>query len=237
MQNLLLNNMTLADEFLRTAYGLCKTDPLLLNEMGVVLYHQEKLAQSVQLFTQALTVAEEIESSPEAWVSTRSNLGHALRRLQRFPEALEQFEEALRLGGKDPQLFCAKGLCLLECGEPFEAVNALHEALAMSPQDAVATDLLSRALEETIEKGLDGVVVGAEGDEIEAVDEEWEREIGERVRDGRRRRERGKERERSTVTGLPAMGERMTRGRGRGSLASSLRMEDSLMELSSDDIQ
>jgi len=29
MQNHMLNNMTLADEFLKTAYGLCKTDPLL----------------------------------------------------------------------------------------------------------------------------------------------------------------------------------------------------------------
>ena len=37
---------------------------------------------------------------------------------------------------------------LLEIGMPWEAVCALHEALAVSPQDPIATDLLGRALEE-----------------------------------------------------------------------------------------
>ena len=34
MQNHALNNMTLADEFLKTAHGLCATDPLLLERDG-----------------------------------------------------------------------------------------------------------------------------------------------------------------------------------------------------------
>ncbi|KAI9779806.1 MAG: anaphase promoting complex subunit cdc16, partial [Candelina submexicana] len=166
MQNLQLNNMTLADEYLKTAYNLCNTDPLLLNELGVVFYHQDHLPQSIEIFTRALAIAHEIDSEPRAWVATRANLGHAYRRLRKYPEALLEFEEVLRQGGKDAGIFCAKGLVLLEMGRSWEAVVALHEALSVSPQDPVASDLLGKALEENANNGM--VVVGEEfaGDEF-----------------------------------------------------------------------
>lgn len=167
MQNHMLNNMTLADEFLKTAYGLCKTDPLLLNEMGVVFYHQDRLQEAVRMFKDALKIADEIDSDPSAWISTRSNLGHAYRRLQQWDLAFEEFDEALRLGGKDPTVFCAKGLVLMEQRRPFDAVLIFHEALAISPQDAIATELLNKALEETAGGGATGAEEFEEDDEFE----------------------------------------------------------------------
>ncbi|RYP18562.1 hypothetical protein DL765_003847 [Monosporascus sp. GIB2] len=149
MQNHALNNMTLADEFLRTAYGLCKTDPLLLNEMGVVYYHQDRPTEAATLFQKALEVAEDIDSEPEAWLSARTNLAHAYRRSKKYHEALEQFDEVLRQGGKDAAVFSAKGLIYMELGRPEDAVEVLHQALAINPQDPIATELLNKALEET----------------------------------------------------------------------------------------
>jgi anaphase-promoting complex subunit 6 len=174
MQNLLLNNMTLADEFLKTAYGLCKSDPLLLNEMGVVFYHQDHLEDAVVMFDNALQIAVDIESDDAAWIPTRSNLGHAYRRLGRWEDALDQFDEVLRLGGRDPQVFCAKALVLMELKRPVEAIAVLHETLAISPQDAIATELLNKALEETTETGLEL------GEEAEL---EFERELELRKRE------------------------------------------------------
>jgi len=173
MQNHMLNNMTLADEFLKTAYGLCKTDPLLLNEMGVVFYHQEKLEDSVTAFREALRIAEEIDSDPQAWIPTRSNLGHSYRRLQQWDAALDEFDMVLRQGGKDTAIFCAKGLVLLEQKRPFEAVQVFHEALAISPQDAIATELLNKALDETASMG----VVGKNIYDILDDDDDVEREL------------------------------------------------------------
>ncbi|KAI2608985.1 TPR-like protein [Hypoxylon fragiforme] len=150
MQNHALNNMTLADEFLKTAYGLCKTDPLLLNEMGIVYYHQDRPQDAITLFLKALEVAEEIDSEPSAWLSARTNLAHAYRRARRYDDALEQFDEVLRQGGKDPAIFSAKGLIYMEQGGKFElAVEVLHQALAIHPQDPIATELLNKALDET----------------------------------------------------------------------------------------
>jgi anaphase-promoting complex subunit 6 len=173
MQNHMLNNMTLADEFLKTAYGLCKTDPLLLNEMGVVFYHQERLEDAVTMFTKALEIADEINSDSQAWIPTRANLGHAFRRLQQWDLALIEFDEVLRLGGKDPSVFCAKGLVLMEQRRPYDALHVLHEALAISPQDAIATELLNKALDETTGGGANGA------EEFEE-DEDFEKELAAR---------------------------------------------------------
>ncbi|PHH83789.1 hypothetical protein CDD82_2661 [Ophiocordyceps australis] len=148
MQNHALNNMTLAEEFLKTAFGLCRNDPLLLNEMGVVMYHQNKAKEATQYFLAAIKVAADLDSEPTAWLSARANLGHAFRRLGHFKQALVEFNEVLRLGGKDAAIFTAKGLVHMELKQPEEAVAVLHEALAINAQDAVATELLSKALDE-----------------------------------------------------------------------------------------
>lgn len=223
MQNLLLNNMTLADEFLKTAYGLCKTDPLLLNEMGVVFYHQDHLEDAVIMFSNALEIAADIDSDDAAWISTRANLGHAYRRLGRWNDALTEFDEVLRQGGRDPQVFCAKALVLMEIRKPAEAIAVLHEALAISPQDAIATELLNKALEETAESGLDVE---------EEAELEFEKELALRKREaaiawaGRRADGKGKGRSSMGLT-YQKYGSRFSTG--------GMTEDGSLMELSSDE--
>ncbi len=192
MQNLQLNNMTLAHEYLNAAHALCSTDPLLLNELGVVFYHLDHLAEAIDIFHRALTIAADIDSDPGAWIATRANLGHAYRRQRQWEAALHEFEEVLRQGGRDAGIFCAKGLVLLEMGRSWEAVCALHEALAVGPQDPVATDLLGRALEENA--SLQGWGNGMEAEDAE--EREFENFIG-----GRREVERRKGKGRSGAKG------------------------------------
>ncbi|KAL2821857.1 hypothetical protein BDW59DRAFT_164036 [Aspergillus cavernicola] len=120
MQHLALNNMSLAQEYLCAAYAMSTGaaagtvpsmpsmpsselsplggDPLVLNELGVVLYHQNHLEGAIDLFRQSLVLATSLRCEPGAWVATRSNLGHALRRLSRYHEALDEFDECLRIG-------------------------------------------------------------------------------------------------------------------------------------------
>ncbi|KAI1341979.1 TPR-like protein [Xylariaceae sp. FL0016] len=166
MQNHALNNMTLADEFLKTAYGLCKTDPLLLNEMGVVYYHQDRPQDAATLFLKALEIASDIDAEPQAWTSARTNLAHAYRRGKRYEEALEQFDEVLRIGGKDAAIFAAKGLIYMELGGRWDqAIAVLHEALAIHPQDPIATELLNKALDESASELMLPPLPGEEDDQ------------------------------------------------------------------------
>ncbi|KAF5537380.1 anaphase-promoting complex subunit 6 [Fusarium subglutinans] len=227
MQNHALNNMTLAEEFLKTAYGLCKTDPLLLNEMGIVKYHQDKPKEAAQYFTAALKIADDMDSDPSAWLAARTNLGHAFRRLRHFNRALAEFDEVLRQGGKDAAIFSAKGLILMEQSKPEEAVVVLHEALAINPQDSIATELLNKALEET------ALIDGAAESEAEDL-LDFERMLGQRKHDA----------------AVKVNGGRKTAGRpekGKGRLRRTRRMtvlededgspekEGSMMEMSDDE--
>ncbi|KAL8711701.1 MAG: hypothetical protein Q9220_003872 [cf. Caloplaca sp. 1 TL-2023] len=178
MQHLQLNNLNLAHEHLTTALELCDSDPLLLNELGVVFYHLDYLQEAVGMFHKALAVAAEIDSEPTFWLSTKANLGHAYRRQHQWQLALECFQEVSRggggwagggaggglgggggwaggsggggggVGGRDKDLLSAKGLVFLEMGRCWDAIACFHEALGVQPQDPVATDLLARALEE-----------------------------------------------------------------------------------------
>jgi anaphase-promoting complex subunit 6 len=164
MQETVLGHLTIAREYLTTAYNLCDRDPLLINEIGVVAYMEEDYAVAVRHFLLALRIAEDNETPPQHTTHTRLNLAHGLRRSGRLHESLEQFDEVIRLGLREAGVFASKGLILLELEQFFDATVALHEALAISPQDPVAGDLLRRAL------GFleDGGVLGAE--EEEAVD-------------------------------------------------------------------
>ncbi|KAF9768762.1 hypothetical protein IL306_013893 [Fusarium sp. DS 682] len=224
MQNHALNNMTLAEEFLKTAYGLCKTDPLLLNEMGIVKYHQDKPKEAAQYFTAALKIADDIDSDPSAWLAARTNLGHAFRRLRHFNRALAEFDEVLRQGGKDAAIFSAKGLILMEQSKPEEAVTVLHEALAINPQDSIATELLNKALEET------ALIDGAAESEAEDL-LEFERTLGQRKHDAAVKVNGGRK-----ITGRTEKGKgRLRRTRRMTVLEDedgSPEKEDSMMEMS-----
>lgn len=58
----------------------------------------------------------------------------------------------------------------MEMKKPYDAVQIFHEALAISPQDAIATELLNKALEETSAGGTSGI------EELED-DDDFEREL------------------------------------------------------------
>lgn len=192
MQNHAMNNMTAAEEFLKTAYGLCNSDPLLLNEMGIVMYHQDRLKEAAQVFKQALKIADEIDSDPQAWLSARTNLAHTYRRLRLHKQALEEFDKVLRDGGKDAAIFSAKGLIYMDLNKPEEAVRVLHEALTIHPQDPIATELLNKALEETA--GRDVVPVD-DADELAAFERELtvrKTEARDKLAGGQRRAGKGK---------------------------------------------
>jgi anaphase-promoting complex subunit 6 len=227
MQNHAMNNMTAAEEYLKSAYALCRADPLLLNEMGIVLYHQDRLKDAAKFFRQALRVADETGADPHAWLGARTNLGHAYRRLRLFDEALDEFDMVLRDGGKNAAVFCAKALILLDKGAPDEAARVLHEALAVNPQDAIATELLNKALEESsmgdvgvlmggLSTGLDlgGGEGGEEDDDgLGGSMDRFEAELEEKKIAARARMEK---RTRWSSAGLGGKGKGVMRGNARG---------------------
>jgi anaphase-promoting complex subunit 6 len=227
MQNLQLNNLSLSREYLKTSYDLCENDPCLLNEMGVVYFHENNLHDAITFFRRALAFSEKNDADPDAWIPTRINLAHALRRYGHLAESLSTFDQVLRHGMKDPAVFTAKALVQLELNRTWDAITTLHEALAVAPQDPMATDLLNRALEinesdtELFASGNHATGMLAEQEDGEEV-EELERRMHGKLREieqnrvaGRRSRRRrhaqggGHEEEEDMDRDLSALGESM----------------------------
>jgi len=165
MQEIALDNLAVAREYLTTAYNLCDRDPLLINEIGVCAYKEEDYDSAIRHFVLALRIADDNEAPAQQYRDTRQNLAHALRKAGRFQEALEHYEEVIRLGQRDCGVFAAKGLVLLELDQAFEATVTLHEGLAISPQDPLASELLAKALSQL--EG-EGVLGGADEEAVDA---------------------------------------------------------------------
>lgn len=158
MQHLQLNSLTLAEEYLQTAYTICNADPLLLNELGVVFYHKDQLKVAEEYFIQAQKAAEKLDSDPRGWLSIKANLGHVYRRLSNYEESLKYFEEVLRITPQDSNIYSAMGLVQLQAGHIIPAIQNFHEALGITPNEPVAADLLKRALEESIDRDFEDIL-------------------------------------------------------------------------------
>lgn len=164
MQHYLMNNFALAQEYLYSLYHICATDPLLLNELGVVCFHRNNLAQAQAYFEEALAAAKHLNSESKAWISIHTNLGHTFRRLKLFDKALDCFQQVLRLSHQDDAgILAAVGLVHMKMGNASLAVRSLHNALALAPSDPIANDLLKRALELSRDSFSAGSVPGVAG--------------------------------------------------------------------------
>lgn len=67
--------------------SICPKDPLVCNELGVVLYRNGEYEQAEAYLQRALQLIAGPPSS--AWEPTIVNLGHVLRKQRRYREALD----------------------------------------------------------------------------------------------------------------------------------------------------
>lgn len=153
MQHLHLGNLILAEEYVNSSYALCSTDPLLLNELGVVHYHKNDLQLAEKFLLQADSAAAKLKSDPKAWISIQTNLGHVYRKSEQFSRAYQLFAKVLQVSPQDSNIHSALGLVNLQSGRIDEAISNFHNALSITQNDPVASDLLKRALEESAESG------------------------------------------------------------------------------------
>lgn len=148
MQHVAMKSFNLAEEYLLASYEICNTDPLLLNELGVVHYYKKSWHQAEACFREALGAAKYINSDSKSWISIHVNLGHVYRMVGDYQKAMDCFTQALKLSPRnDSNIFTSIGLVYLKLQNEHKAIEYLHEALAICPNDTIASDLLKRALD------------------------------------------------------------------------------------------
>ena len=141
-----MNNLSLAKEMFLQVKAICPTDALVCNELGVLLYREGQHREAEEYLRRALDLVP--KPTAPVWEPTLVNLGHALRKQQRFQEALGCYGDALGIAPSSPGTYVAIGYTNHLAGNLEEAIENYHKALGLRPEDSFAADMLAVAVEE-----------------------------------------------------------------------------------------
>ncbi|KAH6561661.1 hypothetical protein BASA62_009656 [Batrachochytrium salamandrivorans] len=146
MQYLSSNNLELAMKFLTDAYSKCDSDPILLNELGVLYYRQGKYADCIKYLERVSKIINGSQMKKRNWEMTVVNLGHAYRKQGEFVKAQSCFETVISEVSQHAPSYAALGLMAHTNNRLDEAIRLYHQALSIDPKDPISNEMLRRAL-------------------------------------------------------------------------------------------
>ena len=151
MEYLRTNHLHLALQYIRQAQEICPVEPLVLHELGVLHYLNGEYDEAVAFF---LRVAENCRDYDEA-VREPSifNLGHAYRKKRELDQAEHWYRAALAINPRVASTYSALGFTLHLKGELDEAISYYHQSLSLKPDDTFTCEMLSEALQDSLNLG------------------------------------------------------------------------------------
>ncbi|QRV89813.1 cell division control protein [Ceratobasidium sp. AG-Ba] len=165
MEHIQLSNMQLAESHLAAAIALCDTDPVLLNEIGVVSYENRRYEEALRHFSNAVSRAGEVRASQTIWSTLYLNQAHTYRKLGRLQEAKSGYMRVLELEPRHAIAISSLGMTHHSLFELDDAMARYHEGLAIEPLSAHVIDLLNNAVQANADRPIDFVPgLGVEDD-------------------------------------------------------------------------
>ena len=134
------NNLKLSEQLLVQSSRMCPSDPLVYNELGVVVYKQNRFSEAVRCFEQAIAKSK----SPSA--AYCANLGHAYRKLGDLDKAVQCYTSAMAIEPRSADVHSAIGLAYHLKGNLIRAIEYYHQALGFRSTDTFTSALLDKAL-------------------------------------------------------------------------------------------
>ncbi|WVW85785.1 hypothetical protein I302_107823 [Kwoniella bestiolae CBS 10118] len=151
MEHLQLSASNLAEEYFRAAEVINASDPLLLNELGVVAYNKEDYDQAASYFRKALRASWEMQGVKSVWAVTYCNLGHAYRHMRNYDKAEHNYRLTIRLDPTNSIAYSSLGMIWQLRGEIRESIKIYHQSLSLNSQDPISTVLLEMSLREQMD--------------------------------------------------------------------------------------
>lgn len=90
-----MNNFPTALLQFEQALKICRSDPLIFNEIGVTHYKQGNYEQALESLVQALSLCR--DSNSATYESILLNMGHCYRKQKDFFKAIEIYERCLTI--------------------------------------------------------------------------------------------------------------------------------------------
>ncbi|KAI8055676.1 hypothetical protein BDF22DRAFT_617567 [Syncephalis plumigaleata] len=154
MQLLKQKNLSVAQEYLLGAAELGPSDALLNNELAVLYYEQKEYEKSIEHFNMALDMIKEMEYDASVENDIWSNLGQAHRRLGNYEEAKKCFIKLKTRCPRRADAYTGLGYVHHAMGDIEKAIEYYHQALGLSSNNPLTTELLNMAIQEQVDGGL-----------------------------------------------------------------------------------
>ena len=163
MEYVRTNHLVLANYFLQAALASSsKADPLCFHELGVLASQQGHYVEAIGWFQKALrsavggdTIEESIDLCLDSyWEPTVFNLGHCYRKNRQFDQAAGCYNRCIALCPDKSSTYAAFAFAKHMQGDLNTAIDYYHKALGCKAEDSFSEDLLARALQESLAKGL-----------------------------------------------------------------------------------
>ncbi|KAJ3216796.1 anaphase promoting complex subunit cdc16 [Dinochytrium kinnereticum] len=149
MEHIQMKNFSAAKEYLKVGSDICPFDPLVESELGTICYHNKEYEEAEKHLNNAINLSEDYAKDTPMWEITWNNLGHTCRKLGKLEKAQECFKNVLLINPDNSSAYLAMGLMDHTSGRFLN----LAQALSLSPDDAFCTELLEKALEDSVKIG------------------------------------------------------------------------------------
>lgn len=161
------DNCKLAEKFLTQAKNVAPQDPFVLHEFGVIHYRNKNFSLALECFLDAykgLSVLKTASSKAwfggdkfqEKWEPLLNNIGHSLRRLKRYDEAIEYHKKALTLIPHNASTYSTLGFLYCLKTDWDKAIDYLHKASSLKHNDSISTSIMDIAVKASVQNDSRG---------------------------------------------------------------------------------
>lgn len=147
-------SFVIASSFLKNALSLAPNEPMLLQEIGVVLASSGSYAKAEKYLTQARTVlrSNDPHGTLPIWETVCNNLGHVLRKQGKLVEALDAHMQALQVDPHQPTTLTAIAFVYLLQEEYKKAMDFCQHSLLVRREDQFTVEVMQKAVEELVSR-------------------------------------------------------------------------------------
>ncbi|XP_016936571.4 cell division cycle protein 16 homolog [Drosophila suzukii] len=152
----LTKNLELAEKFFLQAMNIAPLDVYVLHELGVIKYEYEFFDGAATIFQCTVDIVKQRAKSNNEEISARweplfINLGHSLRKVHKYEEALYNFQYALLLKPQSPTTYTSIGFIHALLGNLDPAIEAFHKSLALNRDCIVTSTILKSCIEDLMD--------------------------------------------------------------------------------------
>lgn len=135
--------------FVKKALAMSPTDPIVLQEVGFLLFHAGKLPLAEAYFKNAIVNLQATDnSSSPMWQTIYNNLGHVYRKQGKYKMALEMHKKALQIDPGHASTLADVAFVSLLMGEYENAVTYSTQSLQIKRQDHLTLLILETAVKQ-----------------------------------------------------------------------------------------